>query len=47
MAGWAVEESLGGLNPFEVSAAQTATSTSTLLYTDNRGMCQACHQWGN
>jgi len=21
-------------------------SLSTLLYTDNRGMCQACHQWG-
>ena len=46
MSGWAASTTAGGLNPYEVSAAQTAISTSTLLFTDNRGMCQACHQWG-
>jgi predicted CXXCH cytochrome family protein len=46
MAGYALKGSLGGRSDEDLSPAQTAESQSTLLYTDNRGMCQACHQWG-
>jgi predicted CXXCH cytochrome family protein len=51
MAGWAVKSDLtgsdgnAGLSIATVSPAQTGGSLSTLLYTDNRGMCQACHAW--
>ena len=46
MAGYALKGSLGGLADEDLSPAQTSTSRSVLLFTDNRGMCQACHQWG-
>jgi len=46
MEGYAVRASLGGLADEGLSPAQTGLSRSTLLFTANRGACQACHQWG-
>ena len=46
MDGYALKGSLGGLADEDLSPAQTTTSRTTLLFTNNRGMCQACHQWG-
>jgi hypothetical protein len=34
------------LTPSQTLDVNGTLSLSTLLYTDNRGMCQACHQWG-
>ncbi|MBI4493289.1 MAG: hypothetical protein HY690_10925 [Chloroflexi bacterium] len=53
MTGWALKDTFsGGSSPDEISPAQMAdtrisggTSKSMLLYTDNRAMCEACHQW--
>ncbi len=45
MSGYALTQGLGGLGDNDLTPSQSATSTSTLLYTDNRGMCEACHQW--
>lgn len=45
MSGWALSSALGGSSPDPISPAQTASSTSMLLFTDNRAMCEACHQW--
>ena len=50
MSGYALKISGGGLGDSDLTPSQApsydANSTSTLLYTNNRGMCQACHQWG-
>lgn len=50
MSGYALKISGGGLGDADLTPSQAPTydpsSTSTLLYTNNRGMCQACHQWG-
>lgn len=50
MSGYALKISAGGLGDADLTPSQAPsydpTSTSTLLYTNNRGMCQACHQWG-
>lgn len=50
MSGYAVMAKFGGLGDNDLTPSQQPlrdpTSTSTLLYTDNRGMCEACHQWG-
>ncbi len=45
MSGYALKGTLGGLADEDLSPAQTTGSRSTLLYTNNRGMCEACHQW--
>lgn len=45
MSGYALTKQFGGLGDNDLTPSQLAESTSTLLYTDNRGMCQACHQW--
>lgn len=45
MSGYALKTSLGGSGAENLTPAQTSTSKSVLLYTNNRGMCQACHQW--
>lgn len=53
MDGYALMQQFGGLGDDDLTPSQTAAagdgspgaSVSTLLYTDNRGMCQACHQW--
>jgi predicted CXXCH cytochrome family protein len=48
MSGYALINSIdsSGLGDDDLTPSQTTDSTSTLLFTDNRGMCQACHQWG-
>ena len=47
MAGFALWNAYGGASPDEVSPAQEngTDMSSTLLFTDNRGFCEACHQW--
>ena len=45
MSGYALMQQFGGLGDNDLTPSQTLTSSSTLLFTDNRGMCQACHQW--
>lgn len=45
MDNYALKSSLGGLADADLSPAQTTGSRSVLLFTNNRGMCQACHQW--
>jgi predicted CXXCH cytochrome family protein len=46
MTGFALSNAFpGGTSPDAISPAQTSSSSSMLLYTDNRGMCEACHQW--
>jgi len=52
MSGYALTQQFGGLGDNDLTPSQLTDatmpggrSTSTLLYTDNRGMCQACHQW--
>ena len=46
MTGFALSNAFsGGTSPDEISPAQTSTSSSMLLYLNNRGMCEACHQW--
>lgn len=47
MSGYAVRSSLGGTADDDLSPAQVNTSdrSSVLLFTDNRGMCERCHQW--
>ncbi len=45
MSNYALKSSLGGLADEDLSPAQTTGSRSVLLFTNNRGMCQACHQW--
>lgn len=46
MTGYALKLSLGGLGDADLTPSQDSASRSSLLYTNNRGMCQACHQWG-
>lgn len=50
VSGYALKISGGGLGDNDLTPSQAPSydpnSTSTLLYTNNRGMCQACHQWG-
>ena len=45
MSGYALKTTFGGLGDTDLTPSQTALSISTLLYTNNRGMCEACHQW--
>ncbi|MBI4200875.1 MAG: cytochrome c3 family protein [Chloroflexi bacterium] len=45
MSGYALMKTFGGLGDNDLTPSQTAASISTLLYTNNRGMCEACHQW--
>ncbi|MFN8526067.1 MAG: cytochrome c3 family protein [Chloroflexota bacterium] len=52
MSGFALSTAFGGSSPDPLSPAQQAdaqitggVSKSMLLYTDNRAMCEACHQW--
>lgn len=52
MVGVALSTAFGGTSPDPLSPAQQAdtqitggVSKSMLLYTDNRAMCEACHQW--
>ncbi|MBI3967436.1 MAG: hypothetical protein HY329_17515, partial [Chloroflexi bacterium] len=52
MSGFALSSAFGGSSPDSISPAQQAdsqitggTSKSMLLFTDNRAMCEACHQW--
>lgn len=52
MSGYALTARFGGKGDNDLTPSQLVDETmpngrsdSTLLYTDNRGMCQACHQW--
>lgn len=55
MDGYALMAQFGGLADDDLTPSQTSAlagadgsaslSNSTLLWTDNRGMCEACHQW--
>ncbi|MBI4322311.1 MAG: cytochrome c3 family protein [Chloroflexi bacterium] len=45
MSGYALKKSLGGLADEDLTPAQIGESRSSLLVMDNRGFCQACHQW--
>ncbi|MBI3968614.1 MAG: cytochrome c3 family protein [Chloroflexi bacterium] len=52
VTGFALSSVFGGSSPDPLSPAQQndaqiagGGSVSTLLYTDNRAMCEACHQW--
>ncbi len=45
MDNYALRSDLGGLADTDLSPAQSTGSRSVLLYTNNRGMCEACHQW--
>lgn len=49
MTGWALSKLVdpAGRSPDAITPSQTTTSRSTLLYLNNRGMCEACHQWRN
>lgn len=44
-AGW-IARGDPDLTPSQKAEADGTLSLSTLLFTDNRGMCQACHGWG-
>ena len=45
MSGYALKASLGGSGEEDLTPSQFTGSTSTLLYTNNRGMCEGCHRW--
>ncbi|MBI4312872.1 MAG: cytochrome c3 family protein [Chloroflexi bacterium] len=52
MTGYSLTKQYGGLGDNDLTPSQlndetmlNGRSESTLLYTNNRGMCQACHQW--
>ncbi len=45
MQGYALKTTFGGQGDTDLTPSQTADSISTLLFTNNRGMCEACHQW--
>ncbi|TAK36644.1 MAG: hypothetical protein EPO21_01895 [Chloroflexota bacterium] len=45
MSGYALKKQFGGLADNDITPSQIDESRTTLLYTDNRGMCEACHQW--
>ncbi len=45
MTGYALKKMFGGKGDDDITPSQVNESRTTLLYTDNRGMCQACHQW--
>ncbi|GEM_PF-3222946 len=45
MSGYALKASQGGTGEEDLTPSQFTNSLSTLLYTNNRGMCEGCHRW--